>query len=70
MRYMVILVVTFAVYFWAVANIGDKYVKKYDVQLPAEPSKGLVDLYEGRIQPGDVAKGKDGEGPTQRVVEY
>lgn len=70
-RYLIFLVVVFGVYFWAVRNIGDKYVKQYDIPLPQEPSQGMIDLHEGKHRMTDIQPREPGEPePTVRIVEY
>lgn len=76
MRYLVILIALFALYFWALENIGDKYVIQKEVDLPPEPTPDMIDLHEGRIRVEDLKKPAYGtaneskEPIRRRVVEY
>ena len=71
MRYMLILAVTFAVYFWAVHNIGEKYVPKYHVNLPPPPPQSVLDVQGGKYRLQDLQKPTAETGQsTVHVVDY
>lgn len=70
MRYLLFMAIVFAVFFWALSNIGDKYVEKQGDILPEKPSNGLIKLNdEGKPVPAD-SQTSDQQPPTRRIVEY
>lgn len=67
MRYLLFMAIVFAVFFWALNNIGDKYVEKQGEILPEKPSNGLIKLND---QGKPVQDDSPQSLPTRRVVEY
>lgn len=71
MRYLVFMAIVFGVYFWAIQNIGDRYVEKREIELPAPPDQSITDLHGGKFPLTRIQKKEKGEPqPTVRVVEY
>jgi|GEM_PF-3696059 len=70
MRYLIFMVIVFTAFFWALNNIGDKYVEKHEAPLPEKPSNGLFKMNdEGKPVPTDTPT-SDQPAPTRRIVEY